>query len=557
MKTIAAPGFRFLLTVSMLLATGAEAATTDLTNSPLSGASSQEINPNVLFILDDSTSMKEEQMPDWAKNRPLWQEKNPSFNGIYYNPDITYSPPKYFTSGGAADTTTYPSQTSAATSGWTAVKDDGYGVQSTGLVGLAGFAHYYKTVVGEYCTNKSLKTCVAATSPSATYPEPAPLRWCSSAAEAAAATPSAGACQATQVQSTGTNTPFEYPRMPSPRISTFTVSGSSSTSISGITVNSLQILAAPVTATTVPATLANGIADQINACTLGLSGACQVVGYRAEVSGATVTIFAPAAITYTPVVTKSGSMTVAPTAFAKPASNQVPGEIEMTVITNPLSTYAKPANRSDCAGTSTCTYAEEMTNYANWYAYYRTRMQMMKTASSTSFEPIGASFRVGYMSINNNTSSDFLNVANFDATQKKAWYDKLFAAKIEPSPGVIAQTPLRVALSDSGRLYANKLGSTFRGISVIDPVQHYCQQNVTMLSTDGYWNQGAGYTLAGPGSPVGNQDGPEVVPAVQRPQLDAGGPQDQMLTLQNRKMLTPTTAMWELSVHTLVNIPLL
>jgi type IV pilus assembly protein PilY1 len=27
-----------------------------------------------------------------------------------------------------------------------------------------------------------------------------------------------------------------------------------------------------------------------------------------------------------------------------------------------------------------CTYAEEMTNYANWYAYYSTRMQAMKTA---------------------------------------------------------------------------------------------------------------------------------------------------------------------------------
>lgn len=543
MNALTRPRCRLLLITTLVFATWVQAAPTELTNSPLSGASSVEINPNVLFILDDSTSMKEEQMPDWARNRPLWQEKNPKFNGIYYNPTITYTAPKYFTAGGVADTTTYPSQTSAATTGWTQVKDDGYGVQSTGLVGLAGFAHYYTTVVGEYCTNKSLKTCIAATAPSGTYPEPAPLRWCSSAAEAGAASPTAGACQATQIQSTGTNIPFEYPRLPHPRVSTFTVSGASSTSVSGITVNGQQILAAGVVATTSPATLAAGISDQINACTLGLAGACQVVGFRAEAIGAAVTIFAPTAIAFTPAVVKSGSMTISPTAFAKPSSSLAPGEIVMTVITDPLSTYPKDANRSDCAGT-TCTYVEEMTNYANWYAYYRTRMQSMKTASSTAFEPIGSSFRVGLMSINNNTGSDFLNVTNFDATQKKAWYDKLFAAKIEPSSGVIAQTPLRVALSDAGRLYANKLGNTFRGISVVDPVQHYCQQNVSLLSTDGYWNQGAGYTVAGSGNLVGNQDGPEVVPAVLRPQLDAGGPQDQLLTLQNRKLLTPTTATW-------------
>jgi len=41
--------------------------------------------------------------------------------------------------------------------------------------------------------------------------------------------------------------------------------------------------------------------------------------------------------------------------------------------------YPKAFGRIDCAG-STCTYAEEMTNFANWYAYYRSRSQMAKTA---------------------------------------------------------------------------------------------------------------------------------------------------------------------------------
>jgi type IV pilus assembly protein PilY1 len=95
-----------------------------------------------------------------------------------------------------------------------------------------------------------------------------------------------------------------------------------------------------------------------------------------------------------------------------------------------------------------------MTNYANWWAYYRTRMQTMKTATSLSFEPIGSRFRVGYMTINNNTSTDFQNIDVFNAAQKKAWYDKLFSAV----PNL--NTPLRVALSNAGRLYAGRLNET-------------------------------------------------------------------------------------------------
>jgi hypothetical protein len=55
------------------------------------------------------------------------------------------------------------------------VKDDGYGIQSAGRSNLIGNAYYYTTVAGEYCTNQSMKTCVAATAPSATYPVAARL----------------------------------------------------------------------------------------------------------------------------------------------------------------------------------------------------------------------------------------------------------------------------------------------------------------------------------------------------------------------------------------------
>lgn len=147
---------------------------------------------------------------------------------------------------------------------------------------------------------------------------------------------------------------------------------------------------------------------------------------------------------------------------------------------------------------------DERTNFANWFSYYRTRMLMMKTASGLAFRNIGNTYRVGYMSINNNAGSSFLNVTDFDATQKDAWYTKLYGASPNNS------TPLRNALSDAGRIYANKI-STKYGVTVNDPVQYSCQRNITLLSTDGYWNGGSGYKLDG-STNVGNQDADEPAP---------------------------------------------
>ncbi|MCM8635131.1 MAG: PilC/PilY family type IV pilus protein [Candidatus Accumulibacter sp.] len=527
-----------LLTL-LLLGGNILAAPTQLANSPISGASSVEIAPNILFVFDDSGSMDWDYLPDWAGlSSGLHQAKNAGFNGLAYNPAVTYLPPKYFDASGAPDTTTYPSQTSAATSAWTSVKDDGYGVQSTARSNLIGIAYYYTTVAGEYCTNQSMKTCVAASAPSATYPVAAKLRWCRTAADAVAATPTAGACQATQIDpnpgppATPTNIPFSYPRMPAPRASVLTISGSSSTSVSSITVGGQQILSAATPTTGSPAVLAGYIESAINACSFTLVSPCQVAGYRAVAVGDTVTISAPGLSSATPVLTQTGTMTLSATAFARPASNLAPGENLLTVITPSVTLPARAATRSDCAA-DPCTNAEEMTNYANWWAYYRTRMQSMKTATSLSFQPIGQSYRIGYMSINNNTTQDFQNIDTFSAAQKKAWYDKVFAAVPNQN------TPLRVALSNAGRLYAGRLnGSTLNGVSVVDPVQFYCQPNVALLSTDGYWNQGAGFQWDGT-TAVGDQDGPGLEV---RPQLDGGPWKQQRITTQITETQTPTQA---------------
>jgi type IV pilus assembly protein PilY1 len=133
---------------------------------------------------------------------------------------------------------------------------------------------------------------------------------------------------------------------------------------------------------------------------------------------------------------------------------------------------------------------DERQNFANWYTYYRTRMLTMKSAAGLAFSNLTDAYRVGLMKINS-SSSPTVAIGSFDVT-RSSWYDALYAATPNNS------TPLREALANAGRYYAGKLVGT-------DPVQYSCQQNFTILSTDGYWNGNAGVDLNG--NAVGNQDG--------------------------------------------------
>ncbi|MFZ4537506.1 MAG: PilC/PilY family type IV pilus protein [Propionivibrio sp.] len=450
-------------------------------------------------------------MPDQIggySSTPYWY-KNSAFNGVAYNPAITYSPPAFFDSSGVRDTTTYPGMDGSSTAkgadssskpNWKAVSNDKYGVQSGSTSDLSYNAFAFVIVPGEYCDTPKLRTCITSSSSTTSYPYPAALRWCDSTALTS--------CRATYDSSS-----YSEPRIPSPRTATIAVNGSSSTTVSHITVDGQEIISATTSASSTSSTVATNIRNAINNCTLVISGQCTAVGYSATSSGSTVTITAPGSVSVQPVVTigNSGTMSFDKTNFA---AGSVPGENLRVTITPGVTSYpypgtaAKAPSRTDCAGT-TCTYNEEMTNYANWWAYYHTRMQMMKTATSNAFSTIDSGtdlidnvsrFRVGYLSINNNTSNDFLNINEFKTSQKQNWYSKLFAANPSNS------TPLREALSKAGRLYAGKLnGTTLNGSTVVDPLQYSCQQNYTILSTDGFWNGSTGYKLNG-STAIGNED---------------------------------------------------
>lgn len=135
------------------------------------------------------------------------------------------------------------------------------------------------------------------------------------------------------------------------------------------------------------------------------------------------------------------------------------------------------SSRSDCAAAPNCTYTEEMTNFANWYAYYHTRMQMMKSSAGRSFLALDNRYRVGFATINE-SASKYLPIATFDATQKTNWYATFYA--INPGSG----TPLREAMADAGRYFAGMKPGMFTD----DPMEYACQQNFELITTDGYWN---------------------------------------------------------------------
>ena len=160
----------------------AHAGITDLASAPLVTSSSSAVKPNLMMLLDDSGSMDWNYLPDWANSSDNTIFKNNKYNGVAYSAAVTYSPPVYFNSDGTVNTTTYPSMTSANTSTWSQVPDDGYRKQSTSKSNLVGNASFYTFVAGEYCDKPNLKNCVTQSAPSPTYPYPATLRWCSTSA---------------------------------------------------------------------------------------------------------------------------------------------------------------------------------------------------------------------------------------------------------------------------------------------------------------------------------------------------------------------------------------
>jgi type IV pilus assembly protein PilY1 len=132
---------------------------------------------------------------------------------------------------------------------------------------------------------------------------------------------------------------------------------------------------------------------------------------------------------------------------------------------------------------NTLTVADKQ-NFANWFSYYRTRMQIMKAAVGESFFTLDNRFRIAYTTINTFNfpaagSANYQTFAPFEGAAKTGFYTKLYGIVQDPNNS----TPLRHSLTAVGKLYEGSLAGAQ------DPIEYSCQRNYTVLSTDGFWNE--------------------------------------------------------------------
>jgi len=453
----------FLGLVSLVSALPVQAATVALATSPLATSTTSVVKPNVLLVLDDSGSMAWDHMPDDASDggsAVSWTYgyyglRSSQCNEIYYDPNTTYSPPVDAAKVSYADATFSSAWVDGFNTGSGTVNLNTNFKASQSLNGDSlGQSAYYYSYSGAQTTQlqKNYNT-----------PANAFQTECkdSTGSSTSAIAPINGVkALVGGAPSTPGSGVFTKHRLATTETTTIVLAGGGSGSgyqVNSITVGSTTITSGATTQTNNTNTLAGLMAAKI---TLG--------GYSATASGSTVTITGPtSAKDLTPVVNLG--------AFAGTA-------ITFTTDIFPDTTAAN------------------LTNYANWYSYYRTRILMMKTAAGQAMSSLDQSYRVGLLRLSN-SGSPAVPLDTFSGTSRTNWYSTFYGV----SPG--GSTPLRVALSDAGRYYAGKLGG-----SVTDPMQYSCQQNFSIMSTDGYWNgTSTGYGLDG-STAVGNVDGVEVRP---------------------------------------------
>ncbi|CAG1008358.1 Type IV pilus biogenesis factor PilY1 [Burkholderiales bacterium] len=156
--------------------------------------------------------------------------------------------------------------------------------------------------------------------------------------------------------------------------------------------------------------------------------------------------------------------------------------------------------------TSSTPEASELVNYANWFAYYRTRMLAAKSVTSLAFSDLTDKFRVGFHTLSNIPASTFLTLADFTGgagNQRSQWYGKLVGVTVPMGN----DTPLLDGVARIGEWFKSSSGTHPDLSGSTNPINLSCQKNYHIMFTDGYTNQ-----PAKPAVVVGNPDG-SVIPA--------------------------------------------
>ncbi len=153
----------------------------------------------------------------------------------------------------------------------------------------------------------------------------------------------------------------------------------------------------------------------------------------------------------------------------------------------------------------------EQQNYANWFTYYRDRLSVGKAASLELLT--GTQYRTGFLTINPNANTaqrvgvdgiitQILNTVSgllssvtggvLGNTSTNSHFDELRAAiekSVISSENSYRGTPLREALYRAGEYYAGRYSRLGSSPILSADEGGMCQQNFTILVTDGFWNR--------------------------------------------------------------------
>jgi len=140
-------------------------------------------------------------------------------------------------------------------------------------------------------------------------------------------------------------------------------------------------------------------------------------------------------------------------------------------------------------------------NFANWFAYYRTRNMMTRTTMSQAFAKIGNSIRIAWQNMKNPTSTtttdlsvrfgataNLQDIGDLTSTVRQSFFDWIFQ--------VVGgnDTPARAATIRASNIFRAGLTKDsndpyWNGLSGNDSADLVCRRNFHMLVTDGYWNE--------------------------------------------------------------------
>jgi type IV pilus assembly protein PilY1 len=149
------------------------------------------------------------------------------------------------------------------------------------------------------------------------------------------------------------------------------------------------------------------------------------------------------------------------------------------------------------------TGADQFQNFANWFAYYRTRNMMVRTTLSQAFSRIGNSVRIAWQNLANGNgdqitdydvqfgaTANLQDIGDLNSTVRANFYKWMFQVVGGNS------TPARAATIRASNVFRQPLTKDandpyWNGLTAsADTADLVCRKNFHMLVTDGYWNEG-------------------------------------------------------------------